>query len=63
MIMDNKLYTLKEVSEILQVHYMTVRRWIKSGDIKAIRLPGVGIRISRSELDRIITPISEKPKN
>lgn len=33
-----KVYTIKEVSEMLKVHDRTVRRYIRSGELQAINL-------------------------
>ena len=51
--MSNKLYTPDEVAELLRVHPATVRRWIGSGQVHAIRLPGGNYRITEAELDRL----------
>jgi excisionase family DNA binding protein len=58
--MENKLYTIYEVAVILRVHHMTVRNWIGRGVLQIVRLPGVGIRITQEELDRITTPTPAK---
>lgn len=33
-----KVYTIKEVSEMLKVHDRTIRRYIRSGELQAINL-------------------------
>ena len=45
--------TIKQISEELQVHPRTVRRWIAKGKLKVIRLPGGSIRIEESELEAL----------
>ena len=48
-----KLYTVKETADILELKPITIRRWIAAGKIKVNRLPGGGIRILESEIARI----------
>lgn len=44
---DEILYTVEEVATRLAVHPDTVRRWIKSGELRAINLGGrAGYRIT-----------------
>lgn len=52
---NRELLTIKQVANELEVDEKTVRRWIKTGELKA-RLDVVGrYRISRSDLDDFIT--------
>jgi excisionase family DNA binding protein len=52
---DDILLTVEEVARRLSVHVDTVRRWIRSGELKAINLGGpAGYRITKTELDRFI---------
>ncbi|HQG79377.1 MAG TPA: helix-turn-helix domain-containing protein, partial [bacterium] len=56
-VMDDieKLFTLKEASEILKVHPNTILRWAKAGKISLVFLPvGNRPRIKKSELNRIM---------
>lgn len=46
---DLKLYTVKEVAEILDLHVETVRRHIKQGDLKAAKI-GRAYRILEKDL-------------
>lgn len=48
-----ELYTTEQVSEILKVNGDTVRRWIRDGRIKSVKLPNGCHRIPQSEIDRI----------
>jgi excisionase family DNA binding protein len=41
---EKELYTVREVADIVRVDDTTVRRWIKSGALKAIELPHAGMR-------------------
>ena len=49
----NEVYTIEEAAQILHVSTETIRRRIKDGSIRAIKIGRV-YRISRVELDRII---------
>jgi excisionase family DNA binding protein len=44
----------REVADLLRVDESTVLRWIKEGDVEALRLPGGTYRIPRSEVERIL---------
>jgi len=55
-----KLYTIKQVSEMFQVSEQSVRRWIKNGKLKAIKIGY--IRISEEELNSFIKPKDESGK-
>lgn len=46
-------YTPKEVAEILKVDYYTVLRWIKRGELEAVRF-GNKWRISSEALEKFI---------
>lgn len=52
--LGEKLYTLVEVAVLMGVTAATVRNWIKSNRIKAIKHPG-GYRVTQSELKRMAT--------
>ena len=45
-----KLYTIMQVAEMFSVHPNTVRRWIKQGKLKTIKLEVGTERITESEL-------------
>lgn len=51
--MDN-LYTVEEVAEKFKVNHRTVRKWIRDGKIKAIKICGYSVRITESEILRIL---------
>lgn len=44
--------TIRETADILGVHWQTVRKWIKNGDIKVYK-NGRIIRISEEEIERL----------
>jgi len=55
--MDTKpqnYYTAEEIAEMLKVTTESVRRWIRNGKLKSIKLSGKFIRISRDDLDEFI---------
>lgn len=50
---DEKYYSIKEVSKMLKVAYLTVYRWIQAGKLSAIKA-GKQHRISKIELDKFV---------
>ena len=46
-------YTIQEVAEELRVHEETVRRWIRTGKVKALRYGHRTVRITEDEFNRI----------
>ncbi len=51
---NNTYYTTKEVAKILKVHTESVRRWIRQGDLKAVKLGGKYIRVSNNDLQDFV---------
>ena len=51
---DDKLLTVKQVADILQVHQQTVRDYIRDGKLKCIRLSRKAIRVSHADLNAFI---------
>lgn len=49
--------TPEELAEICRVHVSTVRRWINTGRLQAIRLPGGMYRIPTAEVERLRRPL------
>lgn len=49
-----RLLTLKEVSEILGVAKITLRRWDNDGKLKALRTIGNAIRYSEDDINNFI---------
>jgi len=49
-----KLYTVKQASEILGVHPKTIQKWDREGKIRVIRTPGGRRRIPESEIKRLL---------
>lgn len=48
-----KLYTIKEVSEILRCTIKTLYRWEKKGKINLLRINGK-VRVTQEELNRLL---------
>jgi len=55
--MNKKLnyYTIEEVAEMLKVNPESVRRWVRSKQLPAIKLGGKYIRVEAGDLDRFIS--------
>lgn len=51
--MENKFYSVEELSEKLEMHIDTIRRYIREGRIKAIKF-GRSYRIKEEEVKRIL---------
>ena len=51
---NQKFYTTEEVAEMLKVNRESVRRWVRKGKLKSIKLGGKFIRISQNQLDTFI---------
>ena len=43
---------MREVAEIFGVHWQTIRNWIKSGKIRAVKIEGT-VRIPEEEIERL----------
>ena|SRR5687767_1387518 len=50
------LMTVQEVAETLRVSPMTVRRYIQSGKLAAVRV-GRGVRVEQAAVEQFVTPI------
>lgn len=48
-----KVYKVKEVAEILRVHWQTILEYIRNGKLKAIKI-GKGYRITQEDLDEFL---------
>jgi excisionase family DNA binding protein len=55
LVLDRDLLTPEQVAEYLQVHVETVRRWLRSGELRGINLGGRSRwRVRREDLQRFI---------
>lgn len=55
-----RFYTTEEVAKLLQVNPESVRRYVRSNKLKAVRLGGKFIRIDRADLDKFITLLKNR---
>jgi excisionase family DNA binding protein len=53
---DVRWLTVEDICDRLQVHPQTVRRWLRAGRLRGVRLGGskLGYRISEDELERFV---------
>lgn len=52
---NEKLYTTEEIAKILQVDPESVRRYVRSGELRSILLGNKFIRVSQQDLDNFIS--------
>ena len=52
--LEKRFYTTDEVAKILQVNPESVRRYVRRGKLRAVKLGGKFIRIEKADLDRFI---------
>ena len=57
---EQRFYTTDEVSKLLQVDPESVRRYVRSGQLKAVRLGGKFIRIDKDDLNQFIEQLKSK---
>jgi len=51
---EQRFYTTEEVAKLLQVDPETVRRYVRAGDLRAVKLGGKFIRIDKADLNTFI---------
>jgi excisionase family DNA binding protein len=51
---DGRWLRVATVAEELDVSMRTVLRWIDTGELKAIRLPGGQLRVAQRDLDQVL---------
>ena len=56
-----KYLTVEQVAEILQVHWQTILRYIRKGQLKAFKI-GKGYRITDADLGNFINNLKDKEK-
>lgn len=54
LISEQRFYTTDEVARLLKVDPESVRRWVRSRKLRAVKLGGKFIRIEKSDLDKFI---------
>ena len=52
------LLTTDEVAGECRVHQETVRRWVRSGKLAAIELPGGLLRFRREDVERVLSNLA-----
>ena len=52
--MPEELLTVDQVAAELQLHPDTIRRFIREGKLKGVRISATVVRVKRSELDKFI---------
>jgi excisionase family DNA binding protein len=58
--MPDDLLTTNEAARMLRVSRATVTRWVRLGQLRAVRLPSGGIRIPRKEIERLLRQAEEE---
>lgn len=59
--MMEPLLTLEDVSKILQLHVITVRKFVQAGRIQAVQLGNKEYRVRQSDLETFIEESTVKP--
>lgn len=49
-ITENRLYTIEETAQMMQLSYDTIRRYIREGRLKCSRISATVVRISGTDL-------------
>lgn len=57
---EQRFYTTEEVAKLLQVDPESIRRYVRSNKLRAVRLGGKFIRIDRVDLDKFITQLKNR---
>lgn len=58
--LDQRFYTTEEVAKLLQIDPESVRRYVRSGQLRAIKLGGKFIRIEKNDLSQFIQQLKTK---
>lgn len=61
---EERMLTVEEVAERLQVSEWTIRDWLRTGRLKGHRMGGrkLGWRVRPSELQRFLTETEHRPE-
>ena len=60
--MEEKLYTVQQAADILQCSLSTIRRRIKSGELRAIK-SGQILRIPESSINAMMQPTTDSTED
>jgi len=55
---DSDLMSIRQVANLIQVTERTIQRWITIGQLPAERLGVKCVRIKRTDVDALLTPIT-----
>lgn len=58
--MPEDLLTTAEAAKLLRVGRSTVTRWVRLGQLKAMRLPSGTFRIPRSEVEKLLRQLEDE---
>ena len=53
----DELLTINEAAQLLKVHHRTIRRFITTGRLPGYHLTARTVRLRRSDVERLLTPI------
>ena len=56
-----ELLSIQEVAQITGLHEVTIRRYVRSGELEAVRI-GRRIRVRREAVDRLMKPMRPEPE-
>jgi excisionase family DNA binding protein len=56
-----ELLSIQEVAQITGLHEITIRRYVRSGELEAVRI-GRRIRVRREALDKLLKPLHPGPE-
>ena len=57
-----KFYTAEEIARLLRISTETVRRYVRTGKLKAVKLGGKFIRIDHKDFEDFIEKLKTKPQ-
>jgi excisionase family DNA binding protein len=60
--MSDDLLTTAEAARMLRVSQKTIGRWVRLGQLPAVRLPSGQLRIKRAEVDRLLASDQPPPE-
>lgn len=52
-----ELIGLQEAADRCGVHYRTIRRWVASGDLKAVRVGRRLLKVDAADLEALMQPV------
>jgi excisionase family DNA binding protein len=53
-IMGERFYTVREISDVLQVHEGTVKRWVREGRIESIKIGMQVLRVKPEAFEQFL---------